>query len=193
MSHHYLTGVTPLSDPCHTLSDRCPIVAQVATRRNYPVCLTRASYKTYGKLFTEHAVQMRCMADDHSLGVSGESGVGRREGEGSLGVSGESGGGQREAWGSVERAGWGGEREREVWGSVERAGGGTEGSLGVSGESGEGRREGEGSGEHPASGVLLKSSVEYGRHFDFCCEPKEREKEKKHSLLFNEDFCTGTY
>ena len=34
------------------------------------MCLTRASYKTYGSLFTEHAVQMRCMSDDHSMAVS---------------------------------------------------------------------------------------------------------------------------
>ncbi|XP_043221726.1 DNA-directed RNA polymerase I subunit RPA2-like [Amphibalanus amphitrite] len=43
---------------------------QVATRRNYPVCLTRTSYKSYGSLFTEHAVQMRCMTDDHSLAMN---------------------------------------------------------------------------------------------------------------------------
>ncbi|XP_037077258.1 DNA-directed RNA polymerase I subunit RPA2-like [Pollicipes pollicipes] len=43
---------------------------QVATRRNYPICLSRASYKAHGKLFTEHAVQMRCVADDHSVSMN---------------------------------------------------------------------------------------------------------------------------
>lgn len=40
------------------------------TRRNYPLTLTRTSWKQRGSLFSDLGVMMRCVKDDHTATVS---------------------------------------------------------------------------------------------------------------------------
>ena len=44
------------------------VVRLVMPRANYPMAINRPSYQSRGKLYTQHAVLMRCMRPDGPLG-----------------------------------------------------------------------------------------------------------------------------
>lgn len=41
----------------------------VANKRNYPIAIQRNGFRNKGKLFSESAVMMRCVRDNHSVAL----------------------------------------------------------------------------------------------------------------------------
>ena len=46
-----------------------PILRLIMPRANYPMAINRPSYQNRGKLYTQHAVLMRCMRQDGNPGM----------------------------------------------------------------------------------------------------------------------------